>query len=375
MSKVDFSASKNDRLCFNAEYYDHLADLTRKYQLFFYPIDNSIELFDIRLKKPFMKRIVYPSIRLEDLYVGSVVNVSGRQLEISDTGDHNTKQKLEGSREQTLALIKPDAFEHAGKIVDAIYRDGFRIFKMKKIKLTRSELEEWASVCRRPSSEFSDVMIVIVLSAVSCVQKWLDLVGPDHPSEARKTNIDSLRALYGRDPNRNAVYGSQTPQDAKQEVDFFFGQRSFPPTAVFNEVTCGVIKPHAVLSGKAGQIMQAILDAGWEITAVESIKLEHENTAEFYEVYKGVVNEYMDMVDELSSGPSVVMEIRRRGTPNLVQAFRELCGPQDPNVGKILRSSTLRAVYGEDRIKNAIHCTDLEGDAISEVEYFFKILQ
>lgn len=98
------------------------------------------------------------------------------------------------------------------------------------------------------------------------------MAGPPNPSEARKYNLDSVRALYGKDPNRNAVHGSATQYDANrvnfdfliflsiffvskklnfsvQEVDFFFNKKSFPTTAVLSDVTCGVIKPHAVISG------------------------------------------------------------------------------------------------------------------------------
>eukprot|EP01117_Protostelium_nocturnum_P020367 TRINITY_DN9120_c0_g1_i2.p1 TRINITY_DN9120_c0_g1~~TRINITY_DN9120_c0_g1_i2.p1 ORF type:complete len:204 (-),score=57.69 TRINITY_DN9120_c0_g1_i2:96-707(-) len=202
-------------------------------------------------------------------------------------------------------------------------------------------------------------------------------MGPSNPSEARRVNYDSLRALYGKDSNQNAVYGSDSIADARNGIQFFFGDNNnLSNTATFGrDVTCGVIKPHAVLSGKAGQIIQYILDAGWQINALELFKMERENTSEFYEVYKGVVPDYSDMVDELSSGPVIALEVKSQGQENVVQAFRNLCGPYDPNIAKSLRPSSLRALFGEDRIKNAIHCTDLEEDAVLEVKYFFKIMQ
>jgi len=58
-----------------------------------------------------------------------------------------------------------------------------------------------------------------------------------------------------------------------------------------------------------------------------------------------------------------------------VVAFRDVCGPHDPEIAKTLRPNTLRARYGIDRIRNAIHCTDLPEDGVLEVEYFFNILQ
>jgi len=52
-----------------------------------------------------------------------------------------------------------------------------------------------------------------------------------------------------------------------------------------------------------------------------------------------------------------------------------VCGPHDPEMAKTVRPKSLRAVYGKDKGKNAVHCTDLPEDGILEVEYFFNILQ
>lgn len=60
---------------------------------------------------------------------------------------------------------------------------------------------------------------------------------------------------------------------------------------------------------------------------LEIFNMEKANTEEFYEVYKGVVQEYGSMVAELTSGPCLAMEIRAQNAP---QAFREMVGPSDP---------------------------------------------
>jgi len=58
------------------------------------------------------------------------------------------------------------------------------------------------------------------------------------------------------------------------------------------------------------------------------------------------------------------------------QDLRALCGPHDPEMGRLLRPDTLRAKFGgKDSVDNGVHCTDLEEDGQLEVEYFFKILQ
>lgn len=74
----------------------------------------------------------------------------------------------------------------------------------------------------------------------------------------------------------------------------------------------------------------------------------------------------------MTVGPCIALEIRQE---DAVNKFRELCGPHDPELAKTLRPKTIRAVFGQDRVKNAIHCTDLQEDGVLESEYFFNILQ
>lgn len=81
------------------------------------------------------------------------------------------------------------------------------------------------------------------------------------------------------------------------------------------------------LPGLAGKIISSILEAGFEISMLEMFNMEKANAEEFYEVYKGVVQEYGSMVAELTSGLCLAMEIRAQNAP---QAFREMVGPSDP---------------------------------------------
>lgn len=65
----------------------------------------------------------------------------------------------------------------------------------------------------------------------------------------------------------------------------------------------------------------------------------------------------------------------RDGREPVVEAFRQLVGPRDPELGRVLRPNTLRARFGVSRVRNAIHCTDLVEDGDLETTYFFNILQ
>jgi nucleoside-diphosphate kinase len=86
------------------------------------------------------------------------------------------------------------------------------------------------------------------------------------------------------------------------------------------------------------------------------------------------------MVDELVSGPCLAMELTHPDypstddKPSVVNAFRSICGPHDPELARQVNADSLRARFGLDKVRNAVHCTDLAEDGKLEVHYFFRIL-
>lgn len=73
---------------------------------------------------------------MKDLHIDALVTVQTRQLKILDYGDVATRKKFEVDRQRTFAMIKPDAYVHMGKILDAIYLNGFKVSKLKMSKFT-----------------------------------------------------------------------------------------------------------------------------------------------------------------------------------------------------------------------------------------------
>ncbi len=110
-------------------------------------------------------------------------------------------------------------------------------------------------------------------------------------------------------------------------------------TAYFSSCACCVIKPHAVAAGHAGKIIDIILSEGFEISAMEMFTLDKPTAEEFFEVYKGALPEFVPLIEHMTTGPSIVLEIRQE---NAVKAFRDLAGPMDPEIAKNLRPNTLR---------------------------------
>ena len=370
---------EKERYAFTAEWYDPNASFNRQYQLLFYPCDSTVEMYDIKNRRLFLKRSKCSHVQLKDLFIGAIVNIHSRQLTITGYADEFTTRKLKSAKEKTLAIIKPDCISKVGDILDRVVSEGFIICQAKMVTLSLKEAGEfYAEHAGKPFFEklvgfmTGGPIIAFEITGVNAIAKWREILGPTDSSEARKVAPGSIRAQFGTDATRNACHGSDSEQSARREADFFFGAKSQRKnTATVTKCTLGIIKPHAVMEGLTGKIMKEIASAGFTISALMLHYMEKANTQEFYEVYKGVVSEYTSMVDELTSGPCVAMEITGE---NAHAKFREFCGPVDPEIARHLRPHTLRAKFGTDKIKNAVHCTDLPEDGLLEVEYFFKIL-
>ncbi len=100
---------------------------------------------------------------------------------------------------------------------------------------------------------------------------------------------------------------------------------------------------------------------------------------EFFEVYRGVVHDYAFMIESMSSGPVLAIAVTAKRDSvdyswDLVSSFREYTGPTNPELAKILRPNSLRALFGENSLHNAVHCTDLPDDGEMECKYFFETL-
>uniref|UniRef100_A0A8C5NY73 Nucleoside diphosphate kinase homolog 7 n=1 Tax=Jaculus jaculus TaxID=51337 RepID=A0A8C5NY73_JACJA len=364
----------SERFAFITEWFDPSASLFRRYELLFYPGDGSVEMHDVKNRRTFLKRTKYDDLRLEDLFIGNKVNVFSRQLVLVDYGDQYTARQLGSRKEKTLALIKPDAISKAGEIIDIINKNGFTITKLKMVTLSRKEATDF-HVDHQSRPFYNELIQFITSGPVLAMEilrddaicEWKRLLGPANSGVARTDAPESIRALFGTDGIRNAAHGPDSFASAAREMELFFpsnGGCGPANTAKFTNSTCCIIKPHAISEGLLGKILMAIRDACFEISAMQMFNMDRVNVEEFYEVYKGVVTEYNDMVTEMYSGPCVAIEVQQN---NPSKTFREFCGPADPEIARHLRPETLRAIFGKTKIQNAVHCTDLPEDGLLEV--------
>jgi nucleoside-diphosphate kinase len=315
----------------------------------------------------FLKKSPAQDIDPSKLNIGSKINILSRQLVIAQYLDEATSIYVERNLvSSSLAIIKPDGYRKAGVILGQMQEHGFSLKRLRMLKL---DVESAKSFYKEQEMKpffpkliehmTSDVIVVIELESIDCVNKLRNLV-------EQQTNPLSNRAMFGSDGNMIAVHGSDSPQGASREIDFFFS-KNWPTTALMDHCAIVIIK-HDALQLHAGQIVTNLLEADLELSAMEIINVDLTRANEFLEVYKGVLPEYHDMSRELSKGPVLVIQVRQE---NVVARLRDLCGPMDPEMAREVAPHSLRARFGIDKIRNAVHCTDLIEDGPSESEYFF----
>ncbi|EPM2977864.1 TPA: nucleoside-diphosphate kinase [Campylobacter coli] len=130
--------------------------------------------------------------------------------------------------EKTLSIIKPDAAKKGviGKILDRFESNGLRIAAMKKVQLSKEQAEAFYAVHKeRPFFKdlvefmISGPVVVSVLEGEGAVLKNRDLMGATNPKEAQPGTI---RADFAESIDANAVHGSDSLENAKIEIEFFF---------------------------------------------------------------------------------------------------------------------------------------------------------
>ena len=130
--------------------------------------------------------------------------------------------------EQTLSIIKPDAVERNldNEIKEIFKSNGFLIVKEKKIQIEKSEAEKFYKV-HETKPFYNDLcaylssgpIVVMVLEKDNAVLGNRELMGATNPSEAEEGTI---RKKYGISIDKNSVHGSDSVENAKIEIDFFF---------------------------------------------------------------------------------------------------------------------------------------------------------
>ena len=132
------------------------------------------------------------------------------------------------SLEQTLSIIKPDAVERNldGEIKSFFEENNLKIIKIKKVKISKEEASEFYKV-HQTKPFFGELcnylssgpIVVMILEGENVVLKNRQLMGATDP---KKAEDGTLRKMYGLSIDKNSVHGSDSVENAKVEINFFF---------------------------------------------------------------------------------------------------------------------------------------------------------
>jgi len=130
--------------------------------------------------------------------------------------------------EQTLSIIKPDAVERnlIEEIKSTFKNNNFKILKDKKIQITKTEAEEFYKV-HQTKPFYNDLceylssgpIVVMILERENAISENRKLMGATDPKKAEE---GTLRKKYGISIDKNSVHGSDSIENAKIEINFFF---------------------------------------------------------------------------------------------------------------------------------------------------------
>ena len=130
--------------------------------------------------------------------------------------------------EQTLSIIKPDAVERniVNEIKTFFKKNNLKILKCKKVKISKEEASEFYKV-HQTKPFYDDLcnylssgpIVVMILEGENAVSKNRKLMGSTDPLKAEE---GTLRKMYGISIDKNSVHGSDSVENGKAEIDFFF---------------------------------------------------------------------------------------------------------------------------------------------------------
>ncbi|KAJ1508922.1 Nucleoside diphosphate kinase 7, partial [Coelomomyces lativittatus] len=241
--------SENDRLAFNCEYVDPHAELMREYIVFYYPYSKSIEMFDTKQHRLFLKKTSCSNLSLADFQLCTSVYIFGRSLFIRDYADDYTKKKLY-SLVTSLTLWVPQ-------------EDFSKLFKT----LSKIHLQAIRYMCITPT-------------IMKTFQNQLPAAFRSGPCFLLRINdSDSLNVadwtIMQEHIFQELIKIPRTSNTAKEVATSLL-----------------IIKPHAVLEGNTFPILKCVLEQGFQILDLQMFTLSKADADDFLEIYKGVLPEY-----------------------------------------------------------------------------------
>ncbi|KAJ2857094.1 hypothetical protein GGI22_003607, partial [Coemansia erecta] len=286
---------------------------------------------------------------------------------------------------RTFAIVKPDAltpFKY--QQIDALIKlNEFTIARQKFIwlseeladtlfpdKISDSDRQEWLDYITGAPS------LALELEKVNAPLFWQITMGGEDPGEAGPGDTDSIRGILAVDRIRNAVDGSQEPEDATKHLALVFSDKvpALPYDNFLMEraedahSTLAIIKPDVAGNEvDVARIIRRIVARGYTIKGRIDTTLSRAQAQEFYAEHNG--KPFFDSIVEfMTSGPIVALSL---DGDDVIRGWRMMIGPTDPDTARMQAPQSIRAMFGSNSTRNVAHGSDSPKSARRELAFFF----
>ncbi|XP_071322241.1 thioredoxin domain-containing protein 6 [Trachinotus anak] len=267
--------------------------------------------------------------------------------------------------ERTLALIRPDiARENREDILAQIHKAGFTVALQREVMLSEEQVRQFyfqhvdkdyfPALLR---SMTSGPVLALALARAEAVHHWKNILGPSDVNKAKEESPACLRAQFSVENEPiNQLHGSASPEEAEQEINFFFPKQR----------TLAVIKPDAMEEHRE-KILEEIHASGFSVTQLKEAVLSREMAAEFYKEHRGKPF-FSQLVEFMCRGPCMMLVLTKE---NAVEEWRAMMGPPDPDQAKATSPMSLRARFASNILHNSVHGASNEQHAEEKIRFIF----
>jgi nucleoside-diphosphate kinase len=325
-------------LGFECQWFDEISGQLNKLYLKYYLDDNTIEI--LTDTRTFLARIYYPDVTVTDLFLGNSITVYNRLITIKGYCNEATTRYMESREIHFLVVIGSEGLSNVGRILQLA----------KQHKLITGKLKSIGQDMPDVGARSGDILLQVVGYDGAESQKYIPAV-------------ESL----GKFVTCTAI--------SSDDMIATMSRKSALVTSDGEACTMCLIQPHIMRDQKSGEVIDAILAEGYDISAIMSVHFTNTYAEELFDVYKEILPKYTEFIENVTSSPCLALKITSNNYGHrLVENFREFCGPLNPELAATLRKGSLRARFGEGYATNAVHCTDLQEDAHTEVRFIFETL-
>ncbi|KAJ1667913.1 hypothetical protein EV178_000847 [Coemansia sp. RSA 1646] len=286
---------------------------------------------------------------------------------------------------RTFAIVKPDAltpFKY--QQIDALIKlNEFSIARQKLVWLSEELADAlFPEKTSDPSrQEWLDYItgapsLALELEKVNAPLFWQITMGAEDPGEVGGSDTDSIRGILAVDRIRNAVDGSQEPEDAANHLALIFSDKvpALPYDNFLMEraedahSTLAILKPD--ISGNeadVSQVIRRIVARGYTIKDRIDITLSRAQAHTFYAEHQGKPF-FEGLVDFMTSGPVIALSLEG---DDVIRGWRMMIGQTDPDVARAQAPQSIRALFGSNSARNAAHGSESPESARRELTFFF----